>query len=73
MYLSRTLGSYVFVQVFKDPLERLDQRGGPLLSHEDIKSVFGNIPEILSVHRHLVVSRLQYHFSVLHCVGIKPV
>lgn len=42
-------------QAFKDPLERLDQRGGPLISHEDIKSIFGNVPEILSVHRHLVV------------------
>ena len=41
--------------MFKDPLERLDQRGGPILNHEDIKSIFGNIPEILSVHRHLVV------------------
>ena len=43
--------------MFKDPLERLDQRGGPILSHEDIKSIFGNVPEILSVHRHLVVRR----------------
>ena len=37
-------------------MERLDLRGGPILSHADIKSIFGNTPEILSVHRRLVVS-----------------
>ena len=41
--------------MFKEPLERTQQRGGPILSHEDIKSIFSNIHEILSVHRKLVV------------------
>ncbi len=47
------------MQVFKEPLERPQQRGGQILSHEDIKSVFGNIPEILTVHQELVVSSMQ--------------
>lgn len=47
------------MQVFKEPLERPQQRGGQILSHEDIKSIFGNIPEILAVHKELVVSSTQ--------------
>ena len=51
---------YIYIkisQVFKDPLERFQQRGGPILSAEDSKSIFGNIPEILAVHQKIVVGR----------------
>lgn len=42
-------------QVFKEPVERPQQRGGAILSAEDSKSIFGNIPEILAVHESIVV------------------
>ena len=45
-----------FIQVFKEPLEHPTQRGGPIIDNEDIKSIFGNITEILGVHEKLVVS-----------------
>ena len=45
-------------QIFQEPLERPQQRGGPILSHEDSKNIFGNTPEILAVHQRLVVSCL---------------
>ena len=38
-------------------MERPQQRGGPILSAEDSKSIFGNIPEILAVHQNIVVGR----------------
>jgi len=41
--------------MFKDPLECPQQRGGPIISHEHIKSIFANIPDILTVHQQLVV------------------
>ena len=53
-------------QVFKDPVERPQQRGGPILSAEDSKSIFGNIPEILTVHQNIVVSIYSVHVCV-HC------
>ena len=42
--------------MFKEPLEEMERSGRSILNHEDIKSIFGNVPEILSVHKHLVVS-----------------
>ena len=45
-------------QVFKEPLEHPTQRGGPIIDNEDIKSIFGNITEILGVHEKLVVSEV---------------
>ena len=41
--------------MFKDPLEQPQQRGGPIISHGDIKGIFANIPDILAVHQTLVV------------------
>ena len=43
-------------QMFKEPLENPVHRGGPILDSEDVKSIFGNISEILGVHQKLVVS-----------------
>ena len=58
-------------QVFKDPLERPQQRGGPILSHEDIKSVFSNTPEILTVHQKLVAGLEEQiaQWSESTCIG----
>ena len=38
-------------------MEAPDQRGGPILNSEEIKSIFGNIPDILSVHTKIMVQR----------------
>ena len=37
------------------PLQQPSQRGGPILSLENIKSIFGNIPDILAVHTNIKV------------------
>lgn len=37
------------------PLQQPSQRGGPILSQENIKSIFGNIPDILAVHTNIKV------------------
>ncbi len=42
--------------MFKEPLGKPQQRGGPILTNEDIKSIFANIPEILAVHQKIVAS-----------------
>lgn len=49
-------------QIFKEPLEHPIQRGGPILDNEDIKSIFGNITEILGVHEKLVVCNTTYYY-----------
>ncbi|XP_065055879.1 protein ECT2-like [Rhopilema esculentum] len=43
------------IKVFKEPLEQsFDQRGGPLLVAEEIKTVFGSLPEIVDVHQRIL-------------------
>lgn len=37
------------------PLGQSSQRGGQLLTHENVKSIFGNIPDILAVHTKIMV------------------
>ena len=39
-------------------MEAPDQRGGPILNSEEMKSIFGNIPDILSVHTKIMVQIL---------------
>ena len=36
-------------------MEAPDQKGGPILKTEEIKSIFGNIDDILSVHTKIMV------------------
>ena len=43
-------------QVFKEPLECPTLRGGPILSAEDVKGIFGNIADIMDVHKKIQVS-----------------
>ncbi|XP_060538801.1 protein ECT2 isoform X2 [Pantherophis guttatus] len=38
------------IQVFQVPLEKEGQLGGPILAPEEIKTIFGSIPDILDVH-----------------------
>ncbi|XP_056421176.1 protein ECT2 isoform X2 [Hyla sarda] len=55
MELYQTESNYVdilttIVQLFQVPLEMEGQVGGPLLAPEEIKTIFGSIPDILDVH-----------------------
>ncbi|KAM6161197.1 protein ECT2 isoform 7-T7 [Erethizon dorsatum] len=38
------------IQLFQVPLEEEGQRGGPILAPEEIKTIFGSIPDIFDVH-----------------------
>uniref|UniRef100_A0A3B3V6R6 Epithelial cell transforming 2 n=1 Tax=Poecilia latipinna TaxID=48699 RepID=A0A3B3V6R6_9TELE len=53
--LYQTESNYVDIlntvlQLFKHPLEKEGQVGGPILAQEEIKTIFGSIPEIYEVH-----------------------
>ncbi|KAL2089723.1 hypothetical protein ACEWY4_014411 [Coilia grayii] len=53
--LYQTESNYVGIldtvlQLFKDPLEKEGQVGGPILAQEEIKTIFGSIPDIYEVH-----------------------
>nr|XP_046156730.1 protein ECT2 isoform X2 [Oncorhynchus gorbuscha] len=53
--LYQTESNYVDIlttvmQLFKLPLEKEDQVGGPILAQEEIKTIFGSIPDIYDVH-----------------------
>ena len=44
--------------MFKEPLECPTLRGGPILSTEDVKGIFGNITDIMDVHKKIQVRAL---------------
>ncbi|XP_023272299.1 protein ECT2 isoform X2 [Seriola lalandi dorsalis] len=53
--LYQTESNYVdilstILQLFKHPLDREGQVGGPILAQEEIKTIFGSIPDIYEVH-----------------------
>ncbi|MBN3319614.1 ECT2 protein, partial [Atractosteus spatula] len=53
--LYQTESNYVDIlttvlQLFKNPLEKEGQLGGPILAQEEIKTIFGSIPDIYDVH-----------------------
>lgn len=60
--LQQTERNYVgilqaIITVFKEPLEQsVNQRGGALLAAEEIKTIFGAIPDLLKVHEKLLDS-----------------
>ncbi|XP_012871612.1 PREDICTED: protein ECT2 [Dipodomys ordii] len=47
-YIQNNGESYFFL--FQVPLEEEGQRGGPILAPEEIKTIFGSIPDIFDVH-----------------------
>ncbi|KAE8603915.1 hypothetical protein XENTR_v10014504 [Xenopus tropicalis] len=58
MELYQTESNYVdilttIVQLFQLPLEKEGQLGGPILAPEEIKTIFGSIPDILDVHTNI--------------------
>ena len=40
-------------QVYKVPLEKANTEGEPILAAEDIRSIFGGVQEIISVHSYI--------------------
>ncbi|XP_067370167.1 protein ECT2 isoform X6 [Channa argus] len=53
--LYQTESNYVdilntILKLFKHPLEKEEQLGGPILAQEEIKTIFGSIPDIYDVH-----------------------
>lgn len=45
------------------PLEEEDQRPGPILAPEEIKTIFGSLPDILEVHHEMMVCHLHRFIS----------
>jgi len=43
-------------QLFQVPLEKEGQLGGPILAQEEIKTIFGSIPDILDVNTKIKVN-----------------
>ncbi|XP_031733290.1 protein ECT2 isoform X3 [Anarrhichthys ocellatus] len=63
--LYQTESNYVdilstIIQLFKLPLEKEGQVGGPILAQEEMKTIFGSIPEIYDVH-----TRIKGHLQEL--------
>jgi len=53
-------------QVFKEPLEQsANQRGGALLAAEEIKTIFGAMPDLLEVHERLLVYITYTMFEII--------
>lgn len=53
MFLNMSVSSR---KLFKLPLEKEGQVGGPILAQEEIKTIFGSIPDIYDVHTRIKVS-----------------
>uniref|UniRef100_A0A8C7YVW9 Epithelial cell transforming 2 n=1 Tax=Oryzias sinensis TaxID=183150 RepID=A0A8C7YVW9_9TELE len=58
--LYQTESNYVdilstILQLFKHPLEKEGQVGGAILAQEEVKTIFGNIPDIFEVHTQIKV------------------
>ncbi|XP_060887238.1 protein ECT2 isoform X2 [Labrus mixtus] len=56
--LYQTESNYVdilstILQLFKIPLEKEEQVGGPILAQEEMKTIFGSIPDIYEVHKRI--------------------
>ncbi|KAJ0065611.1 hypothetical protein NL108_013743 [Boleophthalmus pectinirostris] len=56
--LYQTESNYVdilntILQLFKIPLEKEGQVGGPILAQEELKTIFGSIPDIYEVHKRI--------------------
>lgn len=72
--------SVSFWKLFKLPLEKEGQVGGPILAQEEIKTIFGSIPDIYDVHTRIKVLSVRVLccsvcslLSSFHCwVSLKP-
>lgn len=57
----------LILKLFKLPLEKEGQVGGPILAQEEIKTIFGSIPDIYEVHTRIKVLGVK-HFQSSHLV-----
>lgn len=48
--------SAFILKLFKLPLEKEGQVGGPILAQEEMKTIFGSIPDIYEVHTRIKVA-----------------
>ncbi|XP_072034093.1 protein ECT2-like [Amphiura filiformis] len=76
MELLQTETNYVsilhtIISVFKEPMEQEQQTGGPILDQEEIKTIFGKLPDIYDVHRKLKedIETLLSEFTEDKCIG----
>ncbi|XP_055502242.1 protein ECT2 isoform X1 [Leucoraja erinacea] len=76
MELYQTESNYVdilttIIQIFKVPLEKEGQLGGPILAQEEIKTIFGSIPDILEVHTKIKsdLEEIILNWSENHSIG----
>ncbi|XP_051874447.1 protein ECT2 isoform X2 [Pristis pectinata] len=76
MELYQTESNYVdilttILQLFKVPLEKEGQLGGPILAQEEIKTIFGSIPDILDVHTKIKsdLEEIILNWSENHSIG----
>ena len=58
-------------QVYKVPLEKANAEGKPILAAKDIRSIFGGVQEIISVHSyiHHDVSEIIDNWTEDCCIG----
>lgn len=62
------LAHFCFIlKLFKLPLEKEGLVGGPILAQEEIKTIFGSIPDIYEVHTRIKVLSVK-HFQTSHLV-----
>lgn len=54
-YVSELCHICFFLKLFKLPLEKEGQVGGPILAPEEMKTIFGSIPDIYDVHTRIKV------------------
>ena len=59
------------LKVFKMPLEQEDQRAGPILAPEEIKTIFGSLPDILEVHHKIMIEleKMLSSWTEDKCIG----
>lgn len=59
------------LKVFKLPLEQEDQRAGPILAPEEIKTIFGSLPDILEVHHKMMMEleKMLASWTEDKCIG----
>ncbi|KAM8953619.1 protein ECT2 isoform 2-T2 [Pelodytes ibericus] len=76
MELYQTESNYVdilttIVQLFQVPLEKEGQVGGPILAQEEIKTIFGSIPDILDVHTKIKgdLEKLMMEWTEIKSIG----
>lgn len=53
-----------YFKLFKLPLEKEGQVGGPILAQEEIKTIFGSIPDIYEVHTRIKVVSKQSNYLI---------